>query len=29
METVDRHARLTALGQTVMNGARDYMRAYL
>jgi len=29
METVDRHARLTALGQTVMNGAQDYMRAYL
>jgi hypothetical protein len=28
METIGRHARLTPLGQTVMAGARDYMRAY-
>lgn len=29
MDTVDRHARLTPLGQAVMTGARRYMAAYL
>jgi len=28
METVDRYARLTSLGQQIMAGAQDYMRAY-
>ena len=29
METVDRHARLTPLGRTIMDGASRYMSAYL
>ena len=28
METVDRYARLTSLGQAVMAGAQNYMRGY-
>ena len=28
MTTIDRHAQLTPLGKTVMEGARRYMAAY-